>query len=240
MGPPWLNLPLELRALPERIALPLLGQRLTLPRGHGQPVLLLPGFGQSDTDLSALAKVLRRQDFRPETWQLGRNLGLRPGMTGQLLGTIARLADDSGQSVSLIGWSLGGIFARELARKRPDSIARVISLGSPISGGDNTTIQPLFRLVTRQPRPATQGPAPDRTNPPPVPCTAVYSRSDGIVNWRAAREIKGERVENIAVRGSHMAMGYNPLCWYVCAHRIAHPDKAFAWPAAWRRWLPSD
>ena len=230
--PPWLNLPLELRALAEWLTPLAWRHRMSnWPRGHGHPVIVYPGFGQNDTSTRALRNFLGSRGFVVEGWQLGRNWGLRKGMTGRLLAQAETLAESAGLAPALVGWSLGGVFARELARKRPDLFSQIVSLGSPIGGGEATTIDTLFRRLNPGPRPDPEQAAARRV-PPPLPCTALYTRSDGIVAWQAACEPAGAQTENIAVRGSHMGLGSNPMVWYACAHRLS-PDtrgQPFNWP----------
>lgn len=236
--PPWPYLPLELRAL-GGFATPHLFRRAMThwPRGESQAVLVIPGFGQTDASTAGLRQFLLGQGFLVEGWRQSRNLGMRKGLTAALLTQLADLEQQSGHPVVLLGWSLGGIFARELARKAPGLVQRVVSLGSPIAGGQTTTIDAMFRRWNPQPPPTTEQ-RQKMQQAPPVPCTAIYSRSDGIVAWRAALETHGEQIENIAVRGSHMGMGQNPLVWYACAHRMspATRDCPFSWPPA-LRWL---
>ena len=216
--PPWRNLPLEARVMLEYARMPRSLDTALWPRGEQQPVLVIPGFGQSDRSTAPLRAILNKQGFVSHGWNHGKNLGLKPGMTSALLQQINALYDQHQTPVALVGWSLGGVLARELARKCPDRILRVISLGSPLAGGHSTTLQALFDLLNR-----SQGPGhvPERYAPPAVRCTAVYSRQDGIVNWRASREPETPLTENIEVKGSHMGLGFNPAVWHIVCHRLS-------------------
>lgn len=218
--PPWLHLPRESRALLEWLRQPEVGELSHWPNGQGMPVLVIPGFGQSAKSTAALRRLLQTQGFVTSDWQQGRNMGLKPGMTGALLALIGELHARHQQPVALVGWSLGGVIARELARKQPELVAHVISLGSPLAGPQTTTLDTLFRAINRKagPRP---GHDPARYAPPPVPCTAIYTRSDGIVNWRASREPDAPNTENIEVRGSHLGLGFNPDVWHAICHRLS-------------------
>lgn len=230
LRPPWQTLPLELRAPVEYLrSFRHNHPRPDWPQGQGQTVLVIPGFGQSDSSTQPLRRFLQCQGFSPAGWQLGRNKGLASGMTAHLLALIESLHESSGERVSLVGWSLGGIFARELARKKTRWIDRVITLGSPIAGGHATTVQALLERLHRQ---RGSGHDPERYLPPPVPCTAIYTRSDGIVAWPAALEPDTAQTENIEVRGSHMGLGFNPAVWYAVCHRLSPITRelAFAWP----------
>lgn len=229
--PPWGNVPLELCA-PLEYAL----NRLRppdmhgWPRGEGRPVLLLPGFGQSEASLGPLSKALRQQDFHSQGWGLGRNLGIKAGMTSRLLDTLEAQRQSHGQAPALVGWSLGGTIARELARKAPHLVSQVITLGSPIAGPYATTLQPLFRLLN--PGQKTASYSAQRHTAPPVRCTAVFTRSDGIVAWPTSQELEGSNTENIEVHGAHLGLGFNPAVWFLICHRLSPATSAepFRWP----------
>ncbi len=232
--PPWRNLPWEMRSVLEaarsRLLPPASGD---WPRGDGLPVLVIPGFGQGQGSTAAMRRLLKLQDFQALDWGLGRNLGLKKGMTARLLRQLDELAEHFGRPAALLGWSLGGVLARELARKAPDKVCHVISLGSPLAGGHATTIEPLFARLN--PGAARAGHDPARYQPPPVPCTAIYSRRDGIVAWQAAMEPTAPNTENIEVAGSHMGLGFNPRVWYAICHRLSPQTagQAFGWPDHW-------
>ena len=126
--------------------------------------------------------------------------------------------------VSLVGHSLGGIFARELAREFPDRVRQVISLGSPFGQGRMTASIPA-RLFTAL-NPPEELPVEQDTlhEAPPVPTTAIYSKGDGIVNWQTSVQVDGHpRTQSIQVRGSHCGMTLNPSIWYLVAERLAVP-----------------
>ena len=220
LSPPWLNLPRELLSIAEWLRMPSHADA-SWPRGEGQAILLIPGFGQSAKSTRALRNILQQQGFYAVDWALGRNLGLKPGMTSSLLEHMRKLHQDSGKPVALVGWSLGGVIARELARKEPQIVSRVISLGSPIAGGHSTTLQALLGLINTKSRGRNAGHDPKRYAPPPVPCTAIYTRNDGIVNWKASMEPETGRTENIEVRGSHLGLGFNPAVWHAICHRLS-------------------
>ncbi len=229
--PPWLHLAGESRAIVEWLRKPNPAAASSWPRGDGAPVLVIPGFGQSDDSTRPLRDMLKAQGYAPHGWQQGRNMGLKSGMTGALLKSIEQLHDAHQRPVALIGWSLGGVIARELARKQPDRIAHVITLGSPLAGGQATTLDTLFSLINRSKGPKA-GHDPLRYQPPPVPCTAIYTRSDGIVNWRASCEPQAENTENIEVRGSHMGLGVNPQVWRAICHRLSPETRNNAYRRA--------
>jgi pimeloyl-ACP methyl ester carboxylesterase len=181
-----------------------------LPRGDGHPVLVLPGYGGSDSSTAPLRGVLGGLGYDVAGWGLGRNEG---GDRATLLALRDRLLERHGRRsapLSLVGWSLGGVFARQLARQHPEAVRQVITLGSP------------FRRLEA-------GHAGDELA---VPSTAVYSRSDPVVAWRDASQSDGPRSESVEVRGSHLGLGHNPAVVIVVADRLAQR------PGAWRPFRP--
>ncbi|HSW14864.1 MAG TPA: alpha/beta fold hydrolase [Solimonas sp.] len=193
-----------------------------LPRGAG-PVLVIPGFGASDWHTQPLRGALRKLGYSAHGWGAGRNVGMRRGLKEQLAATLQELHDRHGQKVALIGWSLGGVFAREMARHQPQLVRRVFTLGSPFNGHPNANnLVKLFALMN----PKMRG-APDmegfrrRITAPPVPCTAIHSKSDGIVAWRCSVEETAANTENVEVRGSHFGLPMNPQVLRVIAERLS-------------------
>lgn len=230
-------LALEGRALLELVALapayPLLRRA---PRGDGHPVLVLPGFTASDFSTGALRAFLRDRGYAAYGWKLGRNLGPTPEVIRGIAVRLDELRKRHGRKVSLVGWSLGGIFARELARRFPHDVRLVITLASP------------FRdiLATNVPNPMRQ-----RRNltlptdvfqqylraPIPVPMTAIFSKTDGIASWRGCVADPGPMTENIEVESSHLGIGHNPVVLLTIADRLAQPEgqwKPFEAPKGWR------
>jgi pimeloyl-ACP methyl ester carboxylesterase len=224
---------LELRAMWELgaflAAYPLL--RLA-PRGDGHPVLVLPGLSASDASTRPLRRFLRDQGFTPYGWGLGPNHGPRPGAEQRMQARLAELAAQHGRKVSLVGWSLGGVFAREMARRAPAEVRQVITLGSPFAGAPKASN--AWRLYERLSGRKVED-WPDREAmkaPPPVPATAIYSKSDGIVAWQGCREREGAQSENIEVEGSHCGLGHHPAVLHAIADRLSQPE------GAWRRFEP--
>jgi hypothetical protein len=224
---PW-RLALEGRAGLEYGAL-LLAQPLLrrAPRGDGRPVLVLPRMLGGDIETQPLRGTLEGLGFRPRGWDGGINLGPREGVMEHCRTLLATLFAEQGRKVGLIGWSLGGLYARVLAKQVPQQVHCVIGLGTPLSGTPAPEeLWRLFGQVTGQPMglPTDTGPL---TAPPPVPTTAIYSRSDGIVPWRHAREAEGPLTENIEVESSHFGLAANPLAVYAVADRLAQPEGAW-------------
>lgn len=214
-------------------ALPLLA---SLPVGDGHPVLVLPGFMAGDESTLILRRYLRAMGYRSLPWALGRNTG-RPEIFQHLLGDrFISLSETFGAKLSIIGQSLGGVFARELARLYPERIRQVITLGSPLAIRRANTTLPIVRRLFKQ-RAGMNVEAMrsllasmDSHASPPVPLTAIYSRGDGIVNWRVCREAhEDHQTQNIEVIGSHCGMAFNPTIYYVVADRLAQPEDD------WRR-----
>ncbi len=221
-------LSLELRAIWEFQAfLATYSHLRNAPRGDGHPVLVLPGLGAGDKSTLPLRTYLKAQGYAPEGWNQGKNRGPRPGVEARMEAQLAQLAEAHRRKVSLIGWSLGGIYARELARRAPDSVRQVITLGSPFA--NNPKASNAWRFYEAQSgRKAGDGRTPEMKRPPPVPSTAIYTRTDGIVAWQGCREQKDSWTQNIEVEGSHCGLGHNPLAVYAIADRLAQPEDEWA------------
>ncbi len=195
------------------------------PRGDAHPVLVLPGLMASDVSTRVLRVWLRRLGYPVVGWELGRNRGPTQEVLDALPRLLDRLAAEHGTAVSIVGQSLGGIFARTLARKAPRQVRQVISLGSPFAGGaldDSLAARVYRRNAPQHGAPRTRARS-SLAAPLPVPSTAVYSRWDGVVDWRACRQQPGPRSENVAVHASHLGMGHDPAVLWVIADRLAQP-----------------
>lgn len=242
--PPLLWQLLEGRALFELGAMawlyPLLRQA---PSGDGHPVLVLPGFLASGNSTFPLRHFLKSLGYAAHRWKLGRNLGVAGEKEEQLLARLHELRRRYGRKVSIIGWSLGGIYARELAWLAPDDVRLVITLGSPFRHPSGTTVTLLYEDVSGQ-RVAQMDPRllARLSQPPPVPATSVYTRTDGVVHWRCSLEQPSPTTENICVHGSHCGLGHNPMALWAIADRLAqaegdwrpferHTLRRFAYPA---------
>src|SRR4051794_33186496 len=194
-----------------------------LPRGDGHPVIVFPGMAASDVTTMPLRRYLDSLGYVTQAWGQGLNFGPRPGVLERCGDDIRALADKRGQPVSLIGWSLGGIYARELAKLHPSETRCVITLGTPFTGHPKATnAWRLYELLSRSKVGDAELMA-EISKPPPVPTTSIYSRSDGIVSWRCSLNDAGPLVENIEVPASHVGMGTNPLVLYAVADRLAQP-----------------
>ena len=239
---------LALLALEARALLELTAWGLTWPwferagRGDGHPVLVLPGFLANDLSTWPLRQFLQRLGYAAYPWGQGANRGPVSGLEQRLLDRIARLADEHGHKVSLVGWSLGGLMARVLAWRSPDTVRSVITLGSPLSGQpEGTNVGRIFEWVsgldTRDPRVREM-----LGGHPPVPMTSILSKSDGVVHWRASLAPEAERTETIEVSASHFGMGVNPIVLWAIADRLAQrPERWQPFErSGWRKLLYRD
>ena len=203
------------------------------PRGDGHPVMVLPGLGASDASTRPLRGYLADLGYAVQGWELGRNLGRSRFVDLALVPRLQEMRARAGRRVSLIGWSLGGILAREAARRVPQDVRLVVTMGSPFAGGGRASnVARLFEAVSG--RRIADDPHLRRRirEAPPVPLTSIYSRTDGVVAWRACLEDEGPTSENIEVRGSHCGLGHNPLVLWAVADRLAQPE------GAWSRFVP--
>jgi pimeloyl-ACP methyl ester carboxylesterase len=211
----------------------------SLPRGDGHPVMVFPGMGANDLTTWPLRSFLQSLGYVTQAWGQGFNFGPRRGVLQRCADDIRGLSQRTGQPVSLIGWSLGGLYAREMAKEQPALARCVITLGTPFTGHPKATnAWRVYEWMTGT-RVGDPTAIEQIAKPPPVPTTSIYSRSDGIVSWRCSLNEPGPIAENIEVHASHVGMGMNPLALYAVADRLAQPMgawKPFAASGA-RRWF---
>jgi len=219
---------LEGRALQELGAFMMLRPWLAAaPRGDGHPVLVLPGLLASDLSTRPLRSFLKGQGYAAHGWKQGRNLGLRAGIEDAMLARVEELHERYGyRKISLVGWSLGGIYARQIAKMVPDKVRSVISLGSPFAGSPKATnAWRVYEFASGQSvEDSEHKMAGALATPPPVPTTSVFSRTDGICAWQTCINEESEQVENIEVYGSHCGLGHHPAAVYAVADRLAQPE----------------
>jgi hypothetical protein len=212
------------------LALPWL---LRAPKGTRHGIMVLPGFLAGDTSTAVLRRFLKIKGYHAEGWKLGRNSGQHledsPRLVSKtLLERVLNFYRDTQGPVTLIGWSLGGIMAREVARLMPEQIRQVITLGSPFQGPQVAApiASKMFRFMNRK-RLNKDFVMPEQFRERiHVPCTAIYSRSDGIAHWHGCRhhDIQpGELAEDIEVKTSHFGYGHHPGVLWLIARRLALP-----------------
>ena len=175
-----------------------------------QPVMLLPGFGAHPMRMRRLHHAIEAAGHVPHEWGLGFNLGPTPENFAFLLSRVSRLSRVHGQPVALVGWSLGGLFAREIASRNPATVSRVITLGTPFSGDRRANnAWRAYQLVTGHPvdRPPIEA---DFSAKPPVPTIALWSPRDGVVSPRSACGWPGERDRAVALRCNHLSFASDP------------------------------
>lgn len=200
-----------------------------LPKGDGHPVLVLPGFMAGDASTRPMRGLLDSLGYESHGWGLGRNVRIDAAREMEMNDLLSRIADDSGRTVSIIGWSLGGVFAREIAKAHPDKVRLVISLGSPISNDRSATnASRLFEYLNgKEPEPVRAGRYRDLETAPPVPTTSILTKTDGIVAWRGSVQKGGHQTENIEVLASHCGLGVNPSVMVAIADRLAQAEGAW-------------
>ncbi|SMQ73504.1 hypothetical protein SAMN06297468_2215 [Altererythrobacter xiamenensis] len=175
-----------------------------------QTVMVLPGFATHPVRMRYLARQLERAGHRAKRWGLGMNLGPQEDTLDRLESRLLELRRRSGKPVVLLGWSLGGIFARELAKRQPDVVGKVITMGSPFSGSPRANnVWRIYQFVTghRVDAPPIEAVLAEK---PPVETVAFWSPRDGIVDPRSACGRPGERDRAVALRCTHMGFSYDP------------------------------
>ena len=207
-------------------ALPLLS---LAPRGDGHPVLVLPGLVASDTSTRPLRSFLRSKGYAVSGWRQGRNFGLREGVQHGMVDLVHELSDKYGRNVSLVGWRRGGLYARQLSKMMPDRVRSVITLGSPFAGSpQSTNAWRVYEFVSGKSA-TEEDPRFGGTlaETPPVPTTAIFSRTDGVCAWQGCMETPATFSENIEVESSHCGMGHHPAVVYAVADRLAQAEGAW-------------
>jgi pimeloyl-ACP methyl ester carboxylesterase len=215
------------------------------PGGDGHGVLVLPGFMATDMSTGLLRRYLRRLGYNVRGWELGRNLGPTERVLDLLPRAVTALANWTDGPVSVVGWSLGGVYARELARRDPERVRQVITLGSPFALTDPSQSRAggMYRRQAYLHADAGRVPTADQiVQPIPVPSTAVYSRRDGIVAWQACIGPRTDLHDNVEVSCSHLGFGVDAATLWLIADRLALPpglQPRFRQPARLRSLYPN-
>ena len=229
---------MEFRALLEMAMLPFAWPLLaTAPHGDGHPVLLLPGFMANELTLVALKAFMAGRGYDVQTWGLGRNVGFQRRHAQALEQKIRHLHHQTGRKVSLVGWSLGGVFALYGAHQAPECVRQIITLGSPINvdpAGSQSPplVKALYRMIAHPLGPSAHVMQPRAKKLrehllPGVPMTCLYSLSDGVVPPQEATidaPNADDGYENIRVQGSHTGLGFNAMVLCILADRLAQPE----------------
>lgn len=185
-------------------------------------VLIIPGFGGGDMSVFPLKKFLRMQDHRAYSWGLGINHSQIEKLIDPLINRLKEISDKHGEPVSIIGWSLGGIFARELARSHPDYINSILTMGSPVIVGPRiTALKKLSGIFGWDPAQIEQDMITRFDTPIERPITAIYSKLDGIVSWQACIDQWSPDVQHHEVLASHMGMGFSKEVYRIISESLA-------------------
>jgi len=192
-------------------------------------VLALPGFLASDLSMAPMRRYLKELGYEAHAWNMGRNLGGVYSKRRALRELLTSTYESAGRKVSVVGWSLGGVYARDLALQAPDMVRSVITLGSPFANDIRATnATRLYELVSGEGVDDIPGLREAIAGDLPVPATSIYSRTDGIVNWRTSLLRPSATAENIEVHlASHIGLGVNPAALWAVADRLAQAEGEF-------------
>lgn len=194
-------------------------------RGEGEPVLVLPGFGASDTSTAILRSYLAYLGYDVRGWQLGTNRGNVEELLPRVIEKAHEYFNDCDVPLRLVGWSLGGYLAREVARDHPEIVDRVITLGSPVVGGPKYTAAAKVYEMNGFDLDAIEQSVEERYMVPiQVPITAIYSKHDGVVAWRACVDERSPNVDHIEVTSTHLGLGFDPTVFRLVAEHLAEED----------------
>ena len=200
-----------------------------LPQGDGHPVVIFPGLASDRHALLPLRNCCEALGYAVYDWEQGFNTGPQ-GDLDAWLGNLARhvrgVSRLHHRRVSLIGWSLGGIYAREIGKLQPELTRQVLTLGTPFAGrGNDNHVGWLYRLLNGSAAVASDALAARLRTHPTVPTTSIYSRTDGVVAWQNCRLDKRKDADNVEVDGSHIGLGWNPEVLRIVADRLSQPDR---------------
>lgn len=202
----------------------------TVPKGDGHPVLVLPGFLTDDNYTASLRGAIKEQGYDVHAWEGGMNTGFDERAARHLRAQLHKIYEESGgQKITLVGHSLGGIFARELAREFPEMVRAVVTLGTPAGmvgkpGSSSPALERLYEMFNPKSEHENLDLQVRGATPPPVPTTSIYSRNDGIVWWESCLNPAGKQAENIEVRSGHLGMVSNIAAVTALMDRLAQKE----------------
>jgi pimeloyl-ACP methyl ester carboxylesterase len=192
------------------------------PRGDGEPVLILPGYGAGDWSTITLQAYLRLLGYRARGWGLGRNKGTALELLPKVLDRAVSLARRRQRKIHVIGWSFGGYLARELARERADLVRHVITLGTPVIGGPKyTAVAESFRRLGIDVEALAAEVEQRNRISFSTPVTAIYSRNDAVVAWKACIDHSAANIEHVEVGTTHFGFGFSAEVYKIIARRLA-------------------
>ncbi|MEZ5596107.1 MAG: esterase [Pseudomonadales bacterium] len=196
--------------------------RLRSPRGRG-PVMVLPGFMMDDATTWLLRRFLNSLGYDVRGWGLGVNRGALARLVDALVSELRAWHTGCGATVQLVGWSRGGMVARELARRAPEAIGSVITMGTPIAGGPGASSIGGWALRSAgiSPADATRMQLARESVPIKCPVHSIYSKSDGVVAWEASIDGHNRHAEHHEVMSSHAGMGSHPEIYVLLARILA-------------------
>lgn len=232
LRPPGLGLLLaEIRGIFEfNASLMLAPLLMRAARGDGHPVLTLPGFLASDLSMAPMRRYLSEVGYDAHAWNMGRNIGGISRMRALLRDRLAEISRSTGRKVSIVGWSLGGVYARDLALQAPDLVRYVVTLGSPFANDVTATnATRLYEALSGEAVGDNSALREAISGDLPVPTTSIYSRADGVVNWQTCVLRPSGTAENIEVYlASHVGLGVNPAALWAVADRLAQAEGEFS------------
>lgn len=212
----------EIGAILEPARLALNAPRLAKgPRGNGRRAVLIPGWRAPEASMVPIGGYLRRLGHRPAPWGLGTNDADVEETRDRMVDRVPELVERNGGPINLVGWSLGGVIAREIARTLPESIHRVITYGTPVLGGPTHTVGAANAGAAECARITALQEHLDATDPISVPITALFTRHDGAVDWRACIDRSSLDVTMLEVRSTHVGLGIDPDVWVAVAEALA-------------------
>jgi pimeloyl-ACP methyl ester carboxylesterase len=212
----------------------------TLPRGRNAPVMVLPGFGAGDGSTFVIRGLLSALGYAVSGWGFGINRGDVDEMLPKVLSRVEALAKESGCPVHLVGWSLGGVFARETARDAPAIVASVVTLGTPVVGGSKYTHVAALYSALGADLDEMEARVDERNRDLiRVPVTAIFSRADGIVDWRACIDPNDPDIDHVEVSATHLSLGFDPQVLRIVAERLGRDNQGTSEALNQQRVAPS-